>query len=119
MKKLIKIISNIPCSLKANKETFFVNDCIFLEIIDEEKVLLKAEPLYESEYFGINYMLSDKLKPHKNVRITKYKNNVKLEFFFQSANKIKHLESNDYSITYYNNYYLIQNNNYFLHYSLY
>ncbi|MBQ7307552.1 MAG: hypothetical protein IJW82_03395 [Clostridia bacterium] len=114
MKKLIKIISNIPCCLKANNQLFFVKDCLFLEVIDEETVFFTATPLEECEYYPINYTLSNKLTTNKNVRATKYKNNIKLEFFFSSANKIKTFTCDDFFITYYNNYYLVDNNQYFL-----
>lgn len=110
MKKLIKIISNIPCYLKANNEVFFVESSIFLEVIDENEIFFNATPSQSCEYFPINYVLKSKLQSHNNIRITKYKNNIKLEFMFTSANKIKSFKKDNLEISYYNGYYLNKNN---------
>lgn len=114
MKRLIKIISNIPCYLKVNNFNFFVENSKILELIDEENVFFTAMP-QDSEYIPIYYYLDNNIsKTHKNIRITKYNGNLKLELFFSNYSKIKNYNNENLSIYYYNDYYLKYKNNTFL-----
>ena len=111
MKRLIKIISSVPCHLKVNNESFYVEQNIILEIIDENEIFIFATPSKIYEYFPICYKLTSKPEPNNNVRLTKYKNNFKIELFFSSGNKIKYYNDDNYKINYYNNYFLTYKNN--------
>lgn len=114
MKKLIKIISAIPCYLKANNEIFFVEKSIYLEIFDEEEIFLNLIPYQNCNYLPIFYNLNSKISYHKNVRITTYKNNILLEFYFNCVDKVKYYSNEDFSISCYNDYFLNYDNEAYL-----